>query len=103
VTTLVTPSAAVCFHTVRLIRRKTDVQKRLTRNIDLFLAVLADTTDEALSCDENHGTRDQKRLYAHIDQTGDCRRCVIGMKCRENEVSRQRSLDRYFSRLHVPN
>ena len=64
-------------------------------------AVLADTADQALGADEVQRAGDQERLDAHVHQTVDRARGIVGVQRRQHEVAGQRGLDRDLGGFEV--
>ena len=65
------------------------------------LALGADGTHQALGDDGLERGRDQEGLEAHVQQTGDRGRRIIGMQGGEHDVTGQRGLDRDLRGLEV--
>ena len=71
---------------------------RLRRRL---LAVGADVPHQPLRADEVHRARDEKGLDAHVHQTVDGARRVVGVERGEHEMAGERRLHRDFRRLEV--
>src|SRR5437867_8087214 len=78
-----------------------DVDQGLGRHVDRLAAVLANAPDEALGADQVDRRRDQEWLDAHVHQAVDRRGRVVRVKGGEDQVPRQRRLDRDLGGLEV--
>ncbi len=65
------------------------------------LHVLAEHADQPLGHDRLDRAGHEERLDAHVDQTGDRRRGVVGVQRREDQVAGQGGLDRDLGHLAV--
>ena len=63
----------------------------------------ANAPDQALGQHGLQDRRDQVRLGAHVLQSGDGARCVVGVQRGEDQVAGERGLDGDFHRLQVAN
>ena len=79
------------------------VEKHLLVGRHLDLALLADLTRETLGQHEVDRSGHQERLDAHVQQTGDRARRVVGVERRQDQVTRQRGLDGNLRGLEVSN
>src|SRR5579862_4658493 len=68
-----------------------------------LLALRAELADEALRHDGPHGTGDEERLHADIDEAGDGAGGVVGVESAEDEVAREAGVDGDVRRFHVAN
>src|SRR5690606_1151221 len=86
---------------IDLLTREALFQQRFRRDLDRFLAVVAEPSREPLRDDEAHAARDRVRLHAHVDETGQRLRGVVRVQRREHEVAGLGGLDRDLGRLEV--
>ena len=77
------------------------VDERLLGQFQFFFAIRTDAAHEALCADKVHRGSDEERLNTHVHQAADGGRSVVGVQCRQNQVTRERGFDRNFGRFKV--
>jgi hypothetical protein len=95
--------AAEGHHFWNLALREADIEEHLLVGRHLDLALLADLTRETLGHHEVDRGGDQERLDAHVEQTCDRARRVVGVERRQDQVTGQRGLDGNLGGFKVSN